>query len=249
MEIADLFSTDAALRARVLRLVNSGAYGFPTRIETPWHAVMILGTQRLCDLALTTSIASLFEDIPGDLVSMESFWRHGVACGLAARALAIRGGEPNGDRFFVAGILHDIGRLVIYQQTPDLAREALLRCRATGTLLLDAERETVGVDHAALGAELGLAWTLPASLVESVGFHHAPRLAQRYPLEAALVHVGDVLAAALRVGTSGERLVPPLDPEAWRLLALPAEVIPGVWEEVERDFGATVRALRGDTAS
>jgi putative nucleotidyltransferase with HDIG domain len=243
LEIAELIGNDAALTARLLRLVNSTFYGFPTRIETPSQAVMIIGTAHLCDLALTTAISRMFRDIPEDLVSMESFWRHSIACGLTARVLATHRREPNAERFFVAGVLHDIGRLVLFQQAPDLARAALLRAHERGELLHAAERDVVGFDHAAIGATLLRTWGLPASLEECVAYHHDPLQAHRHPLEAAIVHVADVITQALGFGTSGERLVPSVAPLAWDLLELPAAVVPIVVAEVEEQFGDVSRAI------
>lgn len=243
VEIAELLSSDPALTARLLRLVNSAVYGFPTRIETPSQAVMIIGTAHLCDLALTTSITRIFRDIPGDLVSMESFWRHSIACGLAARTLAGHRREPNVERFFVAGVLHDIGRLVLYQHAPDLARAALARARERDELLHVAERETIGFDHAVIGATLLRTWGLPASLEEAVAAHHDPRRSRRYPLESAVVHVADVVVHALQFGGSGERFVPPLDPAAWELLELPPAAIAGVVEEVETQYDDVTQTI------
>jgi HD-like signal output (HDOD) protein len=243
LEIAEIISSDSALTARLLRLVNSSFYGFPAKIETPSQAIMIIGTAHLCDLAFTTSIARLFRNIPADLVSMDSFWRHSIACGLAARILASHRHEPNVERFFVAGTLHDIGRLVIYQQVPHLARQALLRCRADADLLHLVERSVIGVDHSAVGGALLRHWALPQSLVESVAWHHDPLEAQRHPLEAAIVHVADIVAQALHLGTSGERYVPPLSPAAWDLLDLPVTMMATVVDEVDEQFDDVTHAI------
>jgi len=243
LEIAELIGNDAALTARLLRLVNSSFYGFPSKIETPSQAVMIIGTAHLCDLALTTSIVRLFKDIPEDLVSMESFWRHSIACGLATRVLAARRHEPHVERFFVAGMLHDIGRLVICQQAPALARETLMRARGDEDLLHHAERALMGFDHAAISGALLRAWGLPHSLEESVACHHQPDRAARFPLETALVHIGDVVVQAMELGTSGERFVPPLDGEAWDLVELSPRQLPEVIEAVERQFSDVTRAI------
>jgi putative nucleotidyltransferase with HDIG domain len=246
LQIAELVGSDPALTARLLKLVNSSFYGFPSRIETPSQAVMILGTAHLCDLVFTTSITRLFQDIPEDLVCMDSFWRHSIACGLAARVLAARRHEPNDERFFVAGVLHDIGRLVFYQQVPHLARRALIRCRMKRDLLHLAERSVIGFDHAVIGAALLHEWALPQSLVESVAFHHDPLEASRHPLEAALVHVGDAIALAMRLGSSGERFVPPVSSRAWDLIDLPVTALPSVVEAVEAQFEEVTGAVLHD---
>jgi putative nucleotidyltransferase with HDIG domain len=246
VQIAELISHDPALTARLLKLVNSSFYGFPNRIETPSQAVMIIGTAHLCDLALTTAITRIFRHIPPDLVSMESFWRHSIACGLAARLLAAQRREPDGERFFVAGVLHDIGRLVLYLEVPDAAREALTRSRERDELLHVSEREVIGFDHAAVGAALLRAWRLPASLEEAVAHHHRPPGAQRYPVEAALVHAADIIAQSTGLGTSGEVFVPPLDAGAWEALDLGPTAISTVVEELTAQFDGVVRAMLVD---
>lgn len=243
LEIAELISNDAALTARLLKLVNSSFYGFPSKIATPSQAVMIIGTAHLCDLAFTTSITRLFKSIPEDLVSMESFWRHSVACGLAARVLAAYRREVSVERFFVAGILHDIGRLVVYQQVPALARDALTRAASESELLYRMERKVIGFDHAVMGAVLLRAWGLPSSLEESVAYHHNPTQALRFPVDAAVVHVADAIALAMELGSSGERFVPELDPEAWEILELRPSILSDVLTEVEEQFEDVSRAF------
>ena len=114
-QISSIIMQDPGLTARLLRIVNSAYFGFPRKIDTISRAVMIVGTQQLHDLTLATSIVTLFRRIPEQFVSMESFWKHSVACGLAARVLAGLNRESNVERFFVAGILHDVGRLIMYR--------------------------------------------------------------------------------------------------------------------------------------
>jgi len=245
-DISKIIAENPGLTARLLRIVNSPLYNFPGKIETISRAVVILGTQQLRDLALATSVLKLFDRIPEDLVSMESFWQHSVACGLAARILATYRNEPNVERLFVAGILHDIGRLIIYSKIGDLAREALVRAQARSMLLREAEQEVIGFDHAAVGRVAVRAWRLPASLEEVVGFHHHPREAARFPVEAAIVHIADLIAHVLELGTSGERFVPPLEKEAWERVALPTSVLSRAMEQVDRQFTDVLRLMLPD---
>jgi HD-like signal output (HDOD) protein len=129
-DIANIIREDPGLTARLLRIVNSAFYNFPTKVETISQAVTIVGNQQLSALALATSAMNMFRGIPGNLVSMDSFWRHSVGCGLAARVVATYRREPNAERFFVAGMLHDIGRPVLYSKISDDAREAILLAKA-----------------------------------------------------------------------------------------------------------------------
>ena len=104
-DIGRIISEDSSLTARLLKIVNSAFYSFPSKIETISRAVTVVGTQQLRDLALATSVMKLFQGIPPDLINMEAFWKHSIACGVAARVLAAHKREANIERFFVAGIL------------------------------------------------------------------------------------------------------------------------------------------------
>ncbi len=240
--IAEIISEDAALTARLLRLVNSAFYGFPFPVDTVSRAVMLVGTQQISDLALATSVMTTFDGIPDDLVDMESFWLHNVATGVAARLLADLRREPLVERFFVAGVLHDIGRLLLLGQRPAQMREAMEHCERTGTPLLEVEHAIFGFDHAALGGALLRAWKLPPALEDMVAFHHAPSRCT-HSLEAALVHVADVIAHTLPLGTSGERAVPPLDPPAWTLLGVNPTILERTVEQMEAQVSETVRLI------
>jgi HD-like signal output (HDOD) protein len=242
-DISQIIVEDPGLTARLLRLVNSPLYGFPGKIETISRAVVIVGTQQLRDLALATSVMKLFDRIPKDLISMESFWAHSVACGLAARILASHRRDPNLERYFVAGILHDIGKLVICSQSPDLAREVLTAAASQRKLLHSLENETLGFDHARVGRLLIRSWKLPASLEDVVGYHHTPSLAGRFPVETAVVHLADILAHALQLGASGQHGVPPLDPQAWDALGILPSVFGPTLDQMDRQFSDVLKTI------
>jgi putative nucleotidyltransferase with HDIG domain len=244
-DIGRVIADDPDLTARLLRLVNSPIYGFPSRISTVSQATSIVGMNQLHDLAVAASFIELFGKVPQELVDMNSFWRHSVACAVSARILASQRREPNVERFFVAGLLHDIGRPILYQKLPDQSRAALERARRTGELLHEVELDVFGFHHGQVGAALLERWRLPSLLQEAVAWHHQPRYASRFPVEAAVVHVADHIANALQFGTSGEHLVPPLRAEGWDRLGLAPAVLPTVLAQVELQFGDAVTAILG----
>jgi putative nucleotidyltransferase with HDIG domain len=244
-DIGRVISDDPDLTARLLRLVNSPIYGFPSRISTVSQAISIVGMNQLHDLAVAASFSQLFGNVPQELVSMTSFWRHSVACGVGARSIAVLRKEPNVERFFVAGLLHDIGRPIIYQRLPEDSRRALERARRSGALLQEVEVEVFGFHHGQVGAALLDRWRLPSLLQEAVAWHHQPKYASRFPVEAAVVHVADHLANALQFGTSGERLVPPLRSEAWDRVGLAPTALPTLLTQIEVQFADAVAAILG----
>ena len=240
IHIADVISKDPGLSARLLKVVNSAFYSFPSRIDTISRAVMIVGSKQLSALALGTSVVSIFQDIPSDLVDMESFWEHSLACGIAARILASHKNIPNTERLFVAGLLHDIGRLILYKHLPHKEKEILLKTKRTNCLLRSAELDLLGYDHADIGGILLRKWRLPVVLEHAVEDHHNPPESQ-HPLEASLVNLADILSNALGLGTSGEHFVPPILPEVWAYLDLPIEIFQKMIQWIDRQVEEVIQ--------
>ncbi len=230
-EIGAIISKDSALCARLLRIVNSSFFGFSSKVETITHAVTIVGMVQLRDLALATAIVNNFDGIPKNAVNMKSFWYHSISVGLAGRVIGIYLKESNPERFYVLGLLHDLGRLLLYLTIPeDMSR--VLKLSAEGGLLHEAESKALGWDHAEVGGALLRKWNLPAQMVEGVQYHHNPSSAPNFPLEAAIIHVADIVTQTLELGSSGERYVPPMDFKAWDALGLPASMLSSVVTQV-----------------
>lgn len=219
-EAAEAIGMDTGLSMVLLRLVNSAFYGFPVKVDTLSRAVTIVGSRQLTTLALGLSVLALFKDMPGGLVDMRSFWKHSIGCGVLAAALASsEDGSLEIERLFVAGLLHDVGRLVLYRCLPRHMAHILAGARAEGRLLREAERRALGYDHAVLGGMLLKRWRFPENLEKTVRQHHGMP-AQQPTSMAAAVHVADALVNALSLGSSGEVYVPPVSPLAWEALRL-----------------------------
>lgn len=239
-KIGAILSEDSSLSARLLRLANSAMFSFPSKVETVSRAVTIIGTKQLRDLVLATSVISVFRNIPQEYVSMESFWRHSIATGIASRVIATYRREANVERFYVLGLLHDIGRLVMYLQIPEVANRAIELSAQELIPLYRAERELLDFDHTAVGYELLQKWKLPASLQEGVACHHRPEMAKCYPEDAATVHIADIVANAFKLGGSGEPTVPPFEKLAWERLGLSVDQLPNITEQLSAQYDAAV---------
>ena len=236
-DIGEIISIDPSLTARLLRIVNSAFYGFSTQVETVTHALTIIGTDQLAQLVLATSVMNQFKGIPVDLVNMDSFWRHSISAGLAARSIAALSGEYNVERFFVAGMLHDLGRLVLCIKVPDETREVMKKAEDSGKPLYREEMETFGFDHAELGGQLLKSWKLPTRLVEAVTFHHDPDKSKTHPEETAAVNLADAIAYSMNLGSSGETVIPSMEPKSWEMIGLPESLyLPMIKEKIEQQF-------------
>jgi len=242
-DIAQVVNLDTALSARLLKIVNSSFYSFPSNIETVTHAIAVIGTEQLHNLALATTIIANFKGIPDKTLNMSLFWRHSMGVAIIARNLAIHCRESNPERFYLAGILHDIGRLIILENMPEEAHEIIARRNKVGGLLWQIEREVLGFDHGEVGAALSRSWNLPPSLEEIIGNHHNPGLSKRYPLETTIIHLADIIAKAMGLGSSGDMHVPSLDEKAWEQLKLPTGVFSAIWSQTETQFNETVNII------
>jgi len=240
-DIAKALSTDQGLSARLLRIANSAFYGFPQRVESVDQAIRIIGTRQLRDLVLATVVLTQFRGVAATLVTMKSFWQHSFACGIAARALATLRRESNVEHFFVAGLLHDIGSLVLYQEFPQRAAVALEMHRRDKAALDEVERAVIGCDHGQVGAALMTLWKLPEPYREVAANHHNPAGSRAPSVSTAVVHIADLLVAALALGGNGEAGLPRFCAGAWDVVALPTSDLGRVAEDVLGLLDETLR--------
>ncbi|WP_428562619.1 MAG: HDOD domain-containing protein [Solidesulfovibrio sp. DCME] len=218
-QVADVIGKDTSLTAKLLKLVNSPFYGLPHRVDSISRAVMVLGSQEVSTLALGISAMNAFKDIPPELINMRTFWEHSMAVGVFARLLGTAVIRNGSERLFVAGVLHDIGRLVIFKKLPHAAVEAIYYAKANLTPLCLAENEVLGFSHPLIGGLLLKAWKFPEALVATVSCHHTPSACPG-DVEAAILHLADIMAVALGHTPPASVMVPPLEPAAWELLGL-----------------------------
>lgn len=235
--VGEAIEKDPDLTARLLRLGNSSFYGFSSRLGTVTEAISLIGIQQVQDLIVASSIIERFTGVREEFVSMESFWRHSLACGIGARLLALEKRLPKPDKFFVAGLLHDVGRLVLFSQAPEAAEHVFELCRRERLLLREAEVRVLGFDHQAIARALLQLWKYPPLLVQAVAYHHEPGACPGAPTEAAVVHLSDYLANAMQLGSSGEHFIPPLSLTAWATLGLTTDamgtIVNGIDEQIE----------------
>lgn len=247
-DMAKVIGEDQGLTARLLKLVNSAFFSLPWKVDTVTAAIQVVGTSQVRDLAVATSVMTLFKDVPGDLLELESFWHHSFGCGVAARVLAGHRGEDNVERFLIMGLLHDVGRLIIVMNAPDQARTALQQAQDSGSDLSSCEKEHIGCTHTQVGGALMDNWNFPPALNEAVRYHHQPRLADRFPVETATIHVADIIANTMRWGRSGQVRVPELENSAWEALGVEPALVPSLIDDAERQLEAAVDLISGSAA-
>jgi len=236
--IAQVVNKSSSLTAILLRIVNSSFYGFPSKIDKVSRAVSMIGTREISSLALGISTITIFKDIAKEIIDMQSFFKHSYACGIISRILAAKKNMQNTEQLFVSGLLHDIGRLIIYKYMPELTKTLIWHREKSDRLLYQEEKKYLGLKHTDIGRYLLKKWKLPFEVENNVFYHHNPSAAQ-FSVQAAIVHLADIIVNALALGSSGERFIPPLDSEAWKSL----EISPSCFEVVTRQAMHQLSAL------
>ena len=242
LDLARTILEDQALTARLLRLVNSPFYGFPRRVATVTEAVTILGFHPVRNLLLTASVVDLLVSEEAPEFSPTALWEHSVGTAVAAGLLARYARHEDREEVFVAGLLHDVGKLVLFHFLTKEFIKVLEMARAEDIPIRAAEHRVLGFTHDQVGRVLAERWKLPVRLSEAIGCHHRPDLAQVGKREAAIIHAADILTRALGLGSGGDDAVPSIEPESWRRLALPSTVLESLMGELDEQY-AEARAI------
>lgn len=215
----ELIERDQALAARTLRLANSAFYGVPGRVGSIGDAVRMLGLRTVAGVLTAAAMHSSLrvDACPG--FCFESYWRHALGTALLARSLAPSGGL-NADEAFLAGLMHDVGLLVLAVFQPDAAVMSIKHSQEQDAPLYQAEQEILGIAHPAVGALVANHWHFPAAISQAIAHHHAPLPpgpGERISL-SSLVQIADALTHALDLNQDDHEAVPVIDEAAWQVL-------------------------------
>ena len=213
-QVAALIEKDQVLTSKVLRMVNSAFYGFPRRISTVSNAIVLLGFNVIRTLIIT---ASIFETMQSNDLSL---WEHSLGVAAASDILARKLELQNPEEVTTAGLLHDLGKVVIRTEFPELYRELMKRVRQEKIYFVEAEKAVLGLDHGEIGRLLANQWNLPERLLEPIAYHHQVEKARYFKKETSIVHFADIMTRAEGYGSGGDPWIPPLAEKAWKLLRL-----------------------------
>lgn len=228
--VGELIEVDQSLTAQILRLANSAFYGAQGRTTHVAPALVLLGTTVTRSVVLTSAVFDLHK------VALRGFWEHSIGCGVAAGALAKVTGRVAPEEASAAGLLHDLGKVILYRELPEEFVQIVAQTYAEERSFRAVERDLLGIDHAELAAWLTARWHFPPELAEPIAFHHCPNRARRAPDHTAIVHLADVLVRAVGFGDGGDPLVPEIDAAAWSRLGLSSEQLDAALEQFDFDL-------------
>ena len=239
-EIAKIISSDQASAFKVLRVVNSPFYGFSGRISTISSAILHLGFNEVRNIVLALSVINMFQE--SKMVSNfrpVDFWKHSIAVGVATRLIGNAMHISNLENYFLAGILHDIGKLLFFQLADNEYSRVLDYVEEHRCTIGEAEKEILGLCHTEAGTILADKWKLPTSIKNVIEYHHFSFPTGRDENIVACVHVADIFVRMLQFGYPGDDLVPIPNRKVWEILNLPENIFSGIIDILEQDFHTT----------
>ena len=239
--LTNKISLDPPMTANVLRLANSAYYKTSSKVGTLQQAMNLIGFSGVRNLVLTVALKGYFQNASCEGFDSNAFWRHSMATAVCAKVIA-RQGQFNQDYAYTAGLLHDIGTLVLVVYFTREYEQVLARVAETDCHILEAEQAVLGIDHAVVGVMLAKEWKLPEDIQNAIASHHALDIPGGDDLPA-IVHVADAVSHALDFPGDERDMVPPLSAAAWDALAFSENTGLRLFHEMEAEFEAVKRSF------
>jgi len=245
-DLENIILDDPALTSRLLSIANSAMFSLPQKVDTVQKALTLIGQKQVHDIILSCEIVNVFGNISEDILSVKNLWRHSLAVACAARVIASLRREVNVERHFISGLLHDIGRLVLLLERSNTMSEVLASAKARGSYVYQEEKKLLGFDHSLVGGLLLKKWNIPAEIHIAIRHHHYPSVAKSYKIDAAILHIADIIVHAVGIGSSGDDYVPKLDSHAWGMLEIDIGSLNFIIEQMNLQYNVAATFILGD---
>jgi len=236
-DLAKIIKSDQSISSKVLKLVNSAFYGLSGKVSNISHAIVILGFSTIRNVILSVSV---FDFLPKDAdlggFEISKFWEHSTGCAIISKVFAQRLGMKDPEEAFIAGLLHDIGKLAIAKMFRDDFITILKTTHKDKVLILDAEREVLGITHPQIGGILSQQWKLPTTLTEAISFHHNGEKKINNVKLVSIVHLADIITRGLQIGSGGDQVIPELNNKAWDTLNLDIDIIERWIDDIDEEI-------------
>jgi putative nucleotidyltransferase with HDIG domain len=232
-ELGKTIETDQAMVTKILRLVNSTFYGFRSKIRNIPHAIIILGFNNVRNALVSVSIIKSFSEKKGfEGFEMKDFWKHSIAVAVISKYLSEETKLDAPDDCFVAGLLHDVGKVVLSQYFTELFGLVWKSIQEDGLSFYEAEKELLPANHVQIGAYLAKKWKFPASLIESMTYHHDIRKTVSNLDQLVIVHTANIIMNNYEADSNTSPDSSAIDPEAKRIMFRPLETLSGWFPDI-----------------
>ncbi|MEG8947291.1 HDOD domain-containing protein [Rosettibacter firmus] len=246
-ELAKIISTDQAASFKILKVANSPFYGLRGRVDTITQALLYLGFNEVKNIVFALSVINSFtrnklftKFKPTDL------WAHSIGVGVATRIIGAAIGEKNLENYFLAGIFHDIGKLIFFEYVPNEYSKVIHLVESKNIPIKDAELEILGINHARAGQLIAEKWKLPQTVVNIVSAHHTGLIGFNINPLLASVHLGDIIARAMELGYGGDNFIPEPNIKIWDAIKLPKGFFSTARKKIKDDYERLVKIMLSD---
>lgn len=240
-EIEAVIRYDQAIAAKVLTTSRSAFYSRTNEVCSLRDAIVVLGDKQLASVVMAACASRYFEsEISCYELKEGELWEHSVASAIVAEKVANRLGKEKMFTIYTAALLHDIGKAVLSFHMKSYFDAILARMSRNDIGFLDAERQTLGIDHQELGKLIARRWNFPPEVIAGIGFHHSPSNSKEHREIAYAVYVANQTASALGFGCGIERLIRVYETEIFDSLGISTDMVPQFWQDMTK-AGSDIR--------
>lgn len=245
-DVAEVIAQDQASTTKVLKIANSAMYGFVSKVTSITQAVVYIGFQEVKALVLALSVIDMFKGTKdNDVINIIDLWKFSFAVGVISRSIAKTSGEKVTEDFFVAGIVHGIGKLLFLKSIPDMYYKVLLYTKENNVRLIDVERKVLGITHSQVSQILAEKWKLPKSLQNTLGNYYIGFVDGRFQMMTGVIHLAVISGSMYQFGDPCDRYIPNLNKEIWNFLKLPENFFSSNYPIFSKEYDEMVGILLG----
>lgn len=243
-DVANVISQDQSSASKILKTANSSIYGFRGRIESISQAVVYIGFEEVKNLCIALSIMDILEiEKYSKLISPVDLWKHSIAVGVISRHIGKSIGAKNLEEYFVAGIIHDIGKLLFLRTLPDDFNKVIRFSNENNVNLRDVEKQVFGISHTLAGKLLAEKWKLPKSFIDVISNQYTGVKDGKPDKLVSTVHLANVVATMLELGKTGDDIVPPINPQVYQVINLHQNFFTRALPLIIREYQESVNLL------
>lgn len=236
-QLAKIISSDQASAFKVLKVANSPFYGFRSKVDTISQAIFYIGFTEVKNIVFALSVINFFSKEKSKIsLHPVDLWAHAIGVGIAARNIGKGIGVKQLENYFLAGVLHDVGKIIFLEFAQEDYKQVLDLVEKENCLIREAEFKVFGIDHSRVGNMLAEKWKLPSSITDTINYHHSGISGRENLLLVSSVHVADIIARTLQFGFAGDNLIPQPNPRVWEVLKLNKGYLPAIRNKMEEDY-------------
>lgn len=241
-DASNVISRDQSAAMKILKVANSSMYGFRGRIDSVTQAIFYIGFEEVRNLIIAISILDIFKKTSlNENFNPVDLWKHSIATGIISRQLGFYIKARNLENFFIAGIIHDIGKLLFVRNLAEEYNKAIIHAIDKQISIRDSEAELMGITHTVAGELIAEKWKLPSSIKNAIRHHHTGSSDGSPDILTACVHIANTAARMFGLGESGDAIIPEPNVSIWKILNLPQDFFTQVYPRIIHDYEEAIK--------